>query len=414
MLKGGQNRVSPHFESRVQDPGAAYHVTSRGAGGKPGIERQSLFSLTGWANGLATPFREQDIPKTEISIPGINTSLGADGRAYAVLADGSEDVNITPLASRLYYTFDIAPAKHKLKIIANATALEPDRATTNPRFCVGQRVTFGSAWDETPPNIQVPLTTNKWEFGGTFVNESNQPCATCSLNWTNNPDLQTNETTSAWWTSGEHGFPGAVYLAQLNQGLTFSNGQTAKIIVQGKFNMHRPGLVSYERHIPGATNDNGVLKTFPSGGFYVWVQTAFGGQAGATQLINGYLTNAVVSRNSGGTNELDVHLFLPLSLTDVAAGAGTNCVFVHDEPSIGCSGDTAMHVAFIDYVRFCPGSENPNIFVTLGTASWHIYATAGVSNSVCVLTSEPNGYIDPNITDSQAFPRWTNIWVNPQ
>lgn len=98
-----------------------------------------------------------------------------------------------------------------------------------------------------------------------------------------------------------------------------------------------------------------------------------------------------------------------LPVTEGADGSLTgNAAYVMDKPGIPCSGSTALHWDFQDYVRFQP-EGNQSIFVTLATVNWHIYATAGLSNSVYVLTSIPAGFVDPAYTDSSQFPCWTNV-----
>jgi len=96
----------------------------------------------------------------------------------------------------------------------------------------------------------------------------------------------------------------------------------------------------------------------------------------------------------------------------VAAGANGsrtgNAAYIADRPRITCDGNTAIHLSFEDYVRFQPVGNN-SIFVTLATVNWHIYATEGLTNSVYVLTSNPDGYTDPAPTDSSQFPYCTNL-----
>jgi hypothetical protein len=427
-----------------------YHRTARNVkirlrtGGKSGVGRQSLFSFTGSARELVTPFRERDIPKTEISIPGINTSLGADGRAYAVLADGSEDVNITPVASRPYYTFDIVPAKHKLKITANATALEPDRATTNAQFCVGQNVSF--ALSGLPSGVTA--TNHQWTLDGNYVNKCiPPPNSNSSAIYTNDASLRKNAVLHTnWWVSGEY-IP-LTKMASLTCTLVFTNGNpTQPYDAKGLFTMHRPRVVNYtlantflmslwHGHVFGTEpalggNGNDRLGCFASAPqYYVSIDSKHAGDAAITQLINGYMTNECPEIfNSGGTNQLDTAEFPDIPgakfKTSVTAGSPSESTLLFvDGLYIQCVGHTAVSIESLDYIRFKPAEGN-SIYVTLGKVNWglsgwtdystltnslHDYLAPLPANSPPItLPPQRSQHLDSGVSDSDEFPQWDSI-----
>jgi hypothetical protein len=186
--------------------------------------------------------------------------------------------------------------------------------------------------------------------------------------------------------------------------------------------MHRPQINRSAVQQPGIVITNGLLQTYPAFAFLAYIHSAFDGVAGTTQLIDGYSTNSIVGTNTANTWALDNYVFYPiktngLSQIPVIAGADgnaagpNNLAAVGDDPKITCVGATVMHYDLMDYVRFCPGAPNPNIFVTLGTIKWHVYGTAMPETSGYVL-SGPSASADPSVGDSMAFPVWTNTVFN--
>ena len=88
-----------------------------------------------------------------------------------------------------------------------------------------------------------------------------------------------------------------------------------------------------------------------------------------------------------------------------------------DTPQIPCNGNTALHLDFTDYIRFKPdaGNSNNNIFVTLATTKWHIYAAANTNSASptnYVIIGTPDANIDFNVRPSTAFPIWSNVLTN--
>ncbi len=125
----------------------------------------------------------------------------------------------------------------KLSIQANGIPLDGTTVVSNANFCVGQILTFSTNEVRVPAGIATK--TVQWTFDGNYLNASNLPCADCSVNYTTNSALLTNETTSAWWVSGSMS-PPATYSARLTETLTLSNGSLVVVSGKGMFSMLRP------------------------------------------------------------------------------------------------------------------------------------------------------------------------------
>jgi hypothetical protein len=171
---------------------------------------------------------------------GETNSDGSTWGATLVQVQAGVRANATPVATQVQgykdYTFDENADEIKLSITANGVALDPNKVVTNASFIVGQVLTFSTDWSKVPPGVA--SRTVQWTFEGHFLNDSNQPCADCSPNYTNNQAKLTNEVTAAWLVSGAN--PAATYLAQLTETLTLSNGSNVVVSGKGLFSMLRP------------------------------------------------------------------------------------------------------------------------------------------------------------------------------
>ena len=429
-------------------------------GGPPGSTNLNLFVISTTAtnmpiieapppdwdqvNGPPTP-----IWPTNIMIGSLGY-LGADGKLYVVLPDNTQ-VDITPTVPGLpYITFGetngnpVSATKYIPVISANGIALDPNIANPNAAFSVGQQLTFTWNWSQSaPPGIQGSTTT--WGFNGDFVNSYHQPAIGSPI-YTNDPSFLTNQNVSAWWTSGGRTGTGIVYTASLTNILIFTNGSPPMTNTgQGRFTMYRPDIYYYSNvfystsetdigalvftntrfRIDGTnvtiSRTNITLGTIPDPEFTAYIHSAFDGCDGITQLLKGYITNSSGGVQTSNTYEADNDEFY-LSMrarsgfTNVyAGGQGTssnNLASFEDVPAINCNGNTAIHLDFVDYIRFRPNAGISNLFVTLGIVNWHVYATAGLSNGIYVLTATPDAHIDATFTDSQIFPQFTNTARN--
>jgi len=162
------------------------------------------------------------------------------------------------------------------------------------------------------------------------------------------------------------------------------------------------------------------LETNPRAGFVVVINSAFDGEAGITQLANGYSTNADIGDSTTNTWQLDNWLFYPFNtngqalvpvIRDAPPSVTNNWAILGDSPSIRCAGTTEIHKDYRDFVRFSP-SGGDSIFVTLGIVNWHVYATAVPSGNNFTLIST-NCAIDLDYTDWQDPPQWEKILYNP-
>ncbi|MGO8926992.1 MAG: hypothetical protein ACLQU3_08905, partial [Limisphaerales bacterium] len=387
-------------------------------GGPLGSAQKNLWAISASPIDVATG---QPIPYDQVLIGGFG-KLGTDGNLYVVLPD-NDPTGVTPkVPGNDYYTRPVGAQEYPLKILANGVALDPAGVVAYAQFCVGHFVRFQL---ETPP-AGVTATNFHWALSGSYVNDSTNavpdgsPPAS-SDNYFENDGLLTNAVlTNCWWVSGRFN-PPETNTAFVTYTLIFTNGNPPRSCdAKGLFTMHSPQIYGYLGSVPSAMITNGRLRAVPAGGFTAFIHSGFDGQVGATQLLRGYATNATPSQGINTTNtwELDTQEFYitplinPSGLLPVVEGANGsqsgNAAYITDNPGVLCNGSTALHLDFQDYIRFQP-EGNQAIFVTLATVNWHIYATAGLSNSVYVLTSNPVGYADPAYTDSSQFPCWTNV-----
>jgi hypothetical protein len=224
---------------------AARTVETLFTGGKAGIARKALFSLTASATEYGKPqdFPWQNTPGEPVAAERITVAgktLGADGQAPIVLPDNEKVTLSVQVKGVNHANVSLGAPRYKLRIRASGALLGADTVAEGANFCVGQKMVFVPDWDQIPAGLDETKTTYQWKLPGNFVNESNQPCATCSVNWSKNENLLTNQTTAAWWTSGGNGWPGREYTADLKVNLVFTNGQKETLDVEGLFNMFRP------------------------------------------------------------------------------------------------------------------------------------------------------------------------------
>jgi hypothetical protein len=361
----------------------------------------------------------QPIPYDQIKVGSLG-NLGSDGKLYVVLPDNDPGKVELAGATNRQATYSASGEKLGVTIMARGVALDDARVAPGANFCVGQIIKFELGG--VPAGV---VATNfQWRFEGTYVNDYIAPPDDHTfVIFTNDPTLLKKAVVeNCIWTSGDSS-PPENYQASVSCLLVFTNGSPARpLSVSGKFSMYRPTLYDYTPLLPNAeVTTNNLLLSTSVGGFYVSVRSAFAGLAGATQLVQGWETNCQPAGfDTSGSWALDTREFYVtadgnpsglLPVTPRAPASGTNnAVYVADRPGISCVGNTSMHLDFKDYIRFRP-VPGPSIAVTLAEVNWHIYATAGVSNSVYVLTSPVGRYTDYSYTDSSRFAYITNIVV---
>ncbi len=226
------------------------------AGGKEIPHRENLYSFNVTAqevlNQRALPNFNPDelalISADEIAVGDLGR-LGGDYYIHIALPDGATK-DVTVSAPGPFYTFNIVPQKHDLRIYANGTDFE----TRTPEFCVGQRVQLDASWADPAPGMT--KTDLKWTVSSDFINKIVPPVEDGCEQYLLDLSLLNNNPTSIWWYEG-----GTPYV-WLHIETRFSNGQVASFGRQGRAQVYRPGLLDFNDAPPAyATNllDNGTL-----------------------------------------------------------------------------------------------------------------------------------------------------------
>jgi hypothetical protein len=397
--------------------------------GPPG--HKSLCSFTGSAkertqNGVV------DIPVTQVEIPGIG-ALGADGLAYGMLPDGEDAIEVTPNAPGGYVYFDVAGTQHRLHIKANGQDCQPLLSLLAPWCIVGQKVTFSPEWDQTPPKIQ--QSTYKWTLDGTYVNESSQPYTNGSVNWRENASLLTNAQPFGYWISGDREFPGALYDVGLENSLTFSNGQSAKIIEQGNFRMFRPlpGFSFEVRDQVRVDLDNYYKGANLQAGYNLHFGINTPDSHNSDVGIAFVYTDAPVNYNTNTYGDYFITQALESWQQQYNVYSGTNCTGFSTNGGGGLDKDSPygpikntpngewtdspggpLSIAhwlkeedsFSTYLMFQPSSVSEGIAVPMYKGTWGWFGSAVNTPPWSKASGSPN-VSQPIVTEQ--FPIWTNI-----
>lgn len=210
-------------------------------GGKGVPGHKDLWNMTAWATQWtpravgpkSVTFDSQPIAAQSILIDGMR--LGSDGQMWRTYAQrDTRDVTVR-VPGVDYFTFNLVPQKHKLRIAANGWPLANDRVVPNAKFCVGQKVNLTSymtpSIDDQVQNLDV-----EWSLPNVFVNYMEswpEDAKKYLVDW----NLLFQQNTFAWWITGGEKHP------RCDWTITFKNGQTAKVATNGRMGMHRPSLV---------------------------------------------------------------------------------------------------------------------------------------------------------------------------
>jgi hypothetical protein len=212
-------------------------------GGRSGIARQNLFSfyVTGVAYGrpIEIDWRLNGTPSETInpeSMKLLGKTVGNDNYLFTVLPDNAP-LDVTVTAPGKHYNISVSATKHKLRILANGADTSAEYPPKTPAFIVGQKVPFEGQWDPPPP--AVATTTYQWKFNGKYFNEDNPRPGDTSHDYVRNLSHLTEATPQNWWVSGNFD-PAASYPVQLDERLTFNNGQSAWVQAFGGIQMYRP------------------------------------------------------------------------------------------------------------------------------------------------------------------------------
>jgi hypothetical protein len=403
-------------------------------GGKALSRRKNLFSITAdaieiikhdWRPEILNYSLESldwtIIPNETVKIGNLGY-LGSDGFLYKSLPDNAI-IDITPIASRPFYTFGVAATKHRLTVTANDKPLVFDRVISTaglPEFCVGQQVTFKAIWDQAPPAL--PDSTSDWHLPGKFVNqpwqrsivENDQPYSYGSLNYRRDDNLLINRNETACWYVNK---PGGT--ASIRMVLHFSNGQYVVIAAGGDFTIYRPRIwleplrpeeqiryytMSWKNPVTcklklGENGDavEGIMR------FVVNMNSRYSGAAGLTQLITANYQNPAYmfsdercdgSEFYDGPRDFESTINPNLANSFVSMGDGPNSIW--PSPNV-------VDLSCRDFVRFKPDG---GIWVTLGIVTWETVGIAQTILGVWEITDDET--TDPNGPDSSdELPEWT-------
>ena len=402
-------------------------------GGKAQINRVNLFRIDACATEYYDPpgswfhVKAKDIDKTTLTVMGLHP--GSDGKIWVVLPDNAVQ-DITVHAPARHYDAWAGPTKHKLMITANGTPLDPDRSVlTN---CVGQRINFGTSWDQTPSGLLDNLTTYIWAFSTKFVNHSWQEqdqfgIPYGSVKYDVDMNLFNVANPYAYWvTGGEKD-------AYVHAFLHFSNGQSARVDASGKFSMYRPKVVMIDAHHHGTPTVvwERPWDTGPSAAIQLGVQAR-------TNNMN-YQLQVISTSFAGGAEIIQLCAIDASGLSGSCSGCldgggeytsqtvqakanptvDENILELDDAPDANdfLSADQIwLHDSFTDYVMFEPGlnpsSFNPviessteAIYVPIAIVVWSANGEAEYPSTDIFQQGNGNWPQGPSVND--VFPIWT-------
>ena len=383
-------------------------------GGKARPQRQNLIAFHGTATRIF-PIKDPPtlgpgtIPEPDGTVAPQNISvygktLGSDGNLYLALPDNDE-VTVTPMvASADYYTFTLTANNYTPVIAARGNGNNyDDLSVTNPKFCVGQQLTFWMNWNPPTTNIDNIF----WHLPDKYVNKATNYSATCTT-YVKDDNLLTNATTQCWYVRD----PGGA--CSVRETLHFANGQSVNIAANGNFTVYRPSVNKPDPSGPfhaallGSVTPTLQLANNPMQ-FSVTVSSKYSGSFGLTQLVKMYSEtiffppDLLMGATTWGDFNLDIN-------PDGSTGEYYDGPYVlpHScqindapgQPLIFIMGDYSGN--WKDYVRFTPDGGIP---ITLERIDWNWAATAFDDQaSWWTITSDGEDGPTPHADDS--FPLW--------
>ena len=308
----------------------AHTVLELLSGGRAIPGRQILHEISGWAKHMPPPYvNGKQPPYYDIfyyqytgfhSLPCVSNNLvhllantlhddpnhpaypdqPVKGTLYYVTAAGAKPIMFTPTVfgdhfsiygvNDTSYGANDSPSFRDAPHVGHITANSID-LTNTPTFCVGQYLTFGVAWNTTPPYVEA---VSHWTLPGTFVNEQYQYSASCT-SYRKNADLLTRIysrdgtfTTYCWYVRDF-----VAQRASVGMNLSFLNGQTVFITSAGKFSIYRPTLTIFTNASPRSFLWlNGNLLTYgdpvTGAGSMVWkdrINSIYDDRMGISQIF---------------------------------------------------------------------------------------------------------------------------------
>ena len=371
-------------------------------GGKALSQRQNLIAFHGTATRIF-PIKDPPtlgpgtIPEPDGTVAPQNITvygktLGGDGNLYLALPDNDE-VTVTPMvASANYYTFTLTANKYTPVIAARGNGNNyDDLSVTNPKFCVGQQLTFWMNWNPPTTNIDNIF----WHLPDKYVNQPTNYSATCTT-YVNNDNLLTNATTQCWYVRD----PGGA--CSVRETLHFANGQSVNIAAAGNFTIYRPSFTNFTQQTYQLRWDFPSLSWFNADMFWnVTVNSKYDGQYGFTQLLLG----TGVYYGTGGAYVLDGD-------SEIYGESGNNgpSIYKANDPNYQTltfqddpgAPTYSMNLDFQDYLRFQPSGDG-SIFVTIGKNGWSVNADYSVLSGIFTPTNIPPA---TRPVDNDEFPKW--------
>ncbi len=364
------------------------------------------------------PFNTGDLQAITNNTQIILTDLGAlkaDGNLWLTLPNGVEK-DITPtVTGKDFITFSVGGQKYVPKISARGNGQNyDDLSVTNPKFCVGQLLTFSLNWDVTPSATS--RDNIWWHLPEKFVNQATNYSPTCTT-YVKNNDLLTNAVQQCWYVNEQGGN------CSVHETLHFTNGQNVNIAAAGGFVIDRPE-VDFALSSAGPINfntNNGVLKSGDIT-FKATVAANFAGVLNWTQLIkrqaygngqwlqntygNFYLDNDPLYNTVTDTNGNNVGT--PPTNTPIGSDAVAVINF-EDSPTIQCEPlNSWINDSFKTYLVFKPDGDG-SIWVTLGRADW---GWSALVSWYFGWDFDAGSLTQPSYTDLDEFPVWPDILHN--
>jgi hypothetical protein len=386
------NQVSEEYVRYAQ---TRWRLQTGGRGDRSSLFRFNVIASQIMDKRAERPFsNDNSRPIAPESITVMGRALYADTNLWMVLPDGT-NLDVTPfVAGADFYRMDIASQKYIPSITVNDVSLE----NGTPEFCAGQYLNFELIFD--PPPVPVSQVST-WDLSDQPVNESWRESTNGSLNYRFNSNLLSNLTTSCWYSSGGSRIVG------VGTTLQFPNGQYCFLNPRGPFSIAKPSFLNFDNSpsLVGFEWSSPVLEVKMQWG--VTVQSAYDGNVGVTQLINGTNFNC----NTSGTFRLDgTNEIYSATLTNLMGQAysvtnqATHTVRLLYDRSATANPTVDLAASFKDYLRFRPAGNTSNIWVTVATNSWSMDGSASVWNGITRSNIPPAGAL----AESDEFPYWTD------
>jgi hypothetical protein len=417
---------------------AVINASSQAAGAASGSSSQNLFSIYTDANGASsyeatptagwygTPINGLSGPQVEV----LGHPMGNDYIRWTVQPDNTAVLLGVAIPSKNHSTIILGEGKYHPYIGLATGTTNANLDTDIPEVCVGQQATF--TLHGLPSYIKYSA---HWGLPQPFVNESWQnQCALpttppvyvdCgSINYDVNADLLTNLPSTACWFTGVSG--GNV---TVGADLYFSNGQQAFATARGKISVFRPKSVMVNPHTHGTpsviwetpwytvlgTEHGAIQLGVPSGannmGYICRVISAdFGGEAKITQICNidasGFSAACAGCLDGGDPYSPDADVGV---IQNANPKGGSNELIFDDSPDCNTTmGELYMTDSFVDYIMFNPKTTPNDIFVTLGTVTWDVSASAVFPNAT--ISQTVDGPTGPD--SNNQLPQWTDVFVD--